>query len=106
MNEITNISVLNINDSTLLKTVILTNTVEMELHYIVDYETQQFISASLIFEDCRRVEFLINPGFNTPNSLLSAEEEGTSKTRKIKIETNTTAGVILIECAKVYFIHK
>jgi hypothetical protein len=76
---------------------------EMELDYIVDYETQEIRKATLLFQGCGRVEFLINPGFDTPNSLLNAEEERTLQSRTIKIETNTTAGTIRIECLKVYF---
>lgn len=103
MNEVYDISELNINDSTLLRTLIFNDSIEMELDYIADYETQEIVRAKLLFEECRRVEFLINPGFDTPNSLLDAVEEGTPEARKIKIETNTTAGTIRIECSKVYF---
>ena len=103
MNEITNISELNVNDSILLRTLLFTDSIEMELDYIADYESQEISRATLLFEGCRKVEFLINPGFDTPNLLLCAEEEGTPEARKIKIETNTTAGTIRIECSKVYF---
>jgi len=103
MTEIIDISELNINDSILLRTLIYTDSVEMELDYIVDYETQEIRKATLLFQGCGRVEFLINPGFDTPNSLLNAEEERTLQSRTIKIETNTTAGTIRIECLKVYF---
>lgn len=102
MEEVNDISTLNINDSTLLETLVLVDSVEMELEYIDDYDTQETSRRTLIFEECRKVEFLLNPGFNTPNSLLEAEEKTSSQGREIRIQTNTTAGTIRIECSTVY----
>lgn len=74
----------------------------MELDYIDDYETQRTSRKTLVFERCRKVEFSINPGFNTPNSLLDAEEMPEGDLRSIRIEMNTTAGTIRIDCAEVF----
>lgn len=102
MIEVSDISQLNINDSTLIETVVLIDSVEMELNYITSYEDQRVERMTLVFEGCRKADFTINPGFAGRNSLLGAEEEEAPEGRRIRIETNTTAGIIRIECAEVH----
>ncbi len=102
MIEVKSIEELNINDSVLIKTEVRNDLVEMLLDYVEDYEKQTSSIRNLVFEQCRRVSFRINPGFDSPNSLLNAEETAKESIRCIRIEMNTTAGVIEIECANVF----
>jgi len=44
----------------------------------------------------------MNTGFDTPNSLLDAVELDSAKGRSVRIETNTTAGVIEIDCDEIF----
>lgn len=103
MKEILDISELNINDSVLLSTKILVDSLEMELDYITDYNAPKSKIMKLVFSECSKIEFLINPGYNTPNTLYAAKESESSSHRIIHIETCTTAGVIIIECKSVHF---
>lgn len=102
MTEVNNISELNIHDSVLIQTNIRNDSVEMTLEYIDDYDLQTSSVRKLVFEQCRRVEFRLNPGYDSPNSLLDAEERRIETGRNVRIETNTTAGVIEIECANIF----
>lgn len=94
---------LNINDSVLLKSVIINDTIEMELDYVTDYSTQAIEKVTLVFSSCTRIAFNNNTGYDCKNSLLSAEESITnSKVKNIIIKTNTTDSVIEIDCKDVY----
>jgi len=81
---------------------VLIDSVEMELNYVTDYESQRLERMTLVFERCSKVEFAINPGFDGTNPLLGEEEEDVPGRRRIRIEKNTTAGVIVIEYDHVY----
>lgn len=102
MIKISNISELNINDSILVKTIVLIDSVEMILDYIENYDDQSSSTRKLVFKHCAKVEFKINPGYDSQNSLLDAKESPCEEGRCIRIETNTTAGIIEITCADVF----
>lgn len=106
MLPVENIEALNIHDSVLIQTVVLLDSVEMTLDYIEDYDSQNYRSSfrKLIFQNCTSVQFNINVGFHrsTQNSLLTADEWKAEEGRAVRIETNTTAGIIDIVCQDVF----
>ena len=74
----------------------------MFLDYIEDYQSQASGQRTLMFDSVTTARFMINPAYNTPNSLRDASEIPCSGGRHIKIFTNTTAGEIEIRCAAIY----